>query len=364
MKSSTGQHFATLDHIRALAALLVFVWHFTHGDRGYPSPFEGSPGWGVLAVFDEGHVGVALFMTLSGYLFAKLLDGKPLNFTQFLLNRALRLLPLLAVVLLAWACIAAIRLGEARAVYWFVRELPAGFVRASWPHGTWSVAVEVHFYLLLPIFLALLKRSPWALLSVLVLSLGVRAAIFAATGDVKNAAYLTLLGRIDQFVLGIAAWHFRSNFASRHSLAVGVGLAIITFYTWFNGIGGLTDPAVSRSSIWVVLPLIEGASCAALIAWYDNSFRPAGFWSDTWAKAGEYSYAVYLLHFFVAFPAAAWIHENVVSLARFETAFVAALVGFAAMMPLAYLSMEFIEKPFLRLRKHYVGGRGMVPTAA
>jgi len=29
-----------------------------------------------MALLDEGHTGVALFMTLSGYLFAKLLDGK------------------------------------------------------------------------------------------------------------------------------------------------------------------------------------------------------------------------------------------------------------------------------------------------
>jgi peptidoglycan/LPS O-acetylase OafA/YrhL len=37
-------------------------------------------------------------MTLSGYLFAKLLDGKEVNYRNFFWNRAVRLLPLLAVV--------------------------------------------------------------------------------------------------------------------------------------------------------------------------------------------------------------------------------------------------------------------------
>ena len=76
MKSSTGQYFIALDHIRAVAALLVFIWHFSHAASGYPVPFEFTPSFFPLAIFDEGHTGVALFMTLSGYLFAKLLDGK------------------------------------------------------------------------------------------------------------------------------------------------------------------------------------------------------------------------------------------------------------------------------------------------
>ena len=54
---------------------MVFAWHFTHAG-GYPVPLEYSPNAFPLAIFDEGHTGVALFMTLSGYLFAKLLDGK------------------------------------------------------------------------------------------------------------------------------------------------------------------------------------------------------------------------------------------------------------------------------------------------
>src|SRR2546426_4916546 len=103
MKSSSGEHFIALDHVRALAAFMVIAWHFTHGTQGYPVPFEGAPVVFPLALLDEGHTGVALFMTLSGYLFAKLLDGKAIDYLAFLRNRVLRLLPLLFVVILIGA---------------------------------------------------------------------------------------------------------------------------------------------------------------------------------------------------------------------------------------------------------------------
>ena len=99
MRSSSGEYFIALDHVRAVAAFLVVTWHFTHAATGYPIPFEFVPAVFPLALLDEGHTGVALFMTLSGYLFAKLLDGRKISFSAFLRNRALRLLPLLLLVI-------------------------------------------------------------------------------------------------------------------------------------------------------------------------------------------------------------------------------------------------------------------------
>src|SRR5438045_2490287 len=99
MRSSGGEHYLALDHVRAVAAFLVFAWHFIHGTGGSPVSFEYVPQLFLFAPVDEGHTGVALFMTLSGYLFAKLLDGKTINFPAFLWNRTLRLAPLLLLVI-------------------------------------------------------------------------------------------------------------------------------------------------------------------------------------------------------------------------------------------------------------------------
>src|SRR5258706_3629816 len=100
MRSSSGAHFIALDHVRAVPIFMVFAWHFTHARNGYPVPFDYVPALFPFSVLDEGHTGVALFMSLSGYLFAKLLDGKSIDYRRFLLDRALRLLPPLAVGLL------------------------------------------------------------------------------------------------------------------------------------------------------------------------------------------------------------------------------------------------------------------------
>ena len=97
MRSSTGAYYVGLDHLRALAALLVFEWHFIHAQA---VPFEYVPRFFPAAIIDEGHCGVALFMCLSGYLFAKLLNGKQINYSGFIWNRFVRLAPLLVFVIL------------------------------------------------------------------------------------------------------------------------------------------------------------------------------------------------------------------------------------------------------------------------
>ena len=95
MKSSTGQYYVGLDHIRALAAFIVFVWHFIHVNDQHLASVSFLP----LAILTEGHTGVSLFMTLSGYLFAKILDGRQVHYFGFLWNRFLRLAPLLLFVI-------------------------------------------------------------------------------------------------------------------------------------------------------------------------------------------------------------------------------------------------------------------------
>src|SRR5258708_30665061 len=150
MRSSSGAHFIALDHVRALAAFMVFAWHFTHARNGYPVPFDYVPALFPFAVLDEGHTGVALFMTLSGYLFAKLLDGKSIHYRMFLWNRVLRLLPLLAVVLLIVGITKLVK-GESLSIYVFT--IVAGFIFPTLPNRGGGRSAEGFFF---PFFLLFL----------------------------------------------------------------------------------------------------------------------------------------------------------------------------------------------------------------
>ena len=367
MKSTSGVHYMALDHVRAVAALLVFCWHFIHGRDGFPVPFEGTPFWGPLVLFDEGHVGVALFMTLSGYLFSKLLEGQQVNYRGFLWNRILRLFPLLAVVMLVTMIVRAVEAGDARAAYWFLIKLPAGFVYPSWPNGGWSITAELHFYLLLPLLLFAKRTSAGWLLAILLIAVVFRALYFTITGEVQSLAYWTIVGRLDQFVAGILGFHFRRFVTHRHVVFFLVAVVFISIYFVFDSRGGfyLLQGYPSKSPIWIFLPLIEGLAFATFIAWYDTSFTTSeGVFSRAVALVGEYSYSIYLLHFFVVFAAARYIHANILDISNVYVAITVALLVFLSMIPVGYLSMTWIERPFLRFRKPYLHPPASGPVRA
>ena len=354
MKSSSGTHFIALDHVRALAALIVFTWHFLHSFDGYPIPFEYVPLLPPFALLDEGHTGVALFMTLSGYLFAKLLEGRRISYRLFLWNRIVRLLPLLMLV------IGIVGVGKFIAgenLWDYARLLAKGLYLPTLPNGGWSIAVEFHYYAILPALLWMLRRSRLLPVTVVLVAIAARALIHWNTGEVHTYAYWTLIGRIDQFALGMVAYHFRSLAAGRHGLALLSFAAFSLFYWQFDLRGGFfQNPSYpSPSPLWIVLPTIEGLAFGLGIAWYETSFSfSTGGASRVLGRIGDYSYSMYLLHFFFVFAAARFVNERIADLSNFYVACLWAVVAFICMLPLCYLSFRFVEAPFIRLRKPYL----------
>jgi len=354
MKSSSGAHFIALDHVRALAAFLVFTWHFTHANTGYPVPFEYVPALIPFSVLDEGHTGVALFMTLSGYLFAKLLDGKSINYKAFLWNRAIRLFPLLVVVILLDGIKNFVG-GKNLSTYAY--SIAKGALLPSLPNGGWSITAEFHYYVILPLFLWMLAKSRLLPLSIVFAAVAFRSLLYHSRGHIQFLAFHTIIGRIDQFALGMLIYQFRMYFSRRHILTVMIIIIFMVFYWYFDSLGGLyhKPPHPSSGWLWIVLPTIEGIGYAAAIAWYDNSF----FHSTTGVskfvgRIGEYSYSIYLLHFFVVFYAARLVNGRIMNISNFYLACLWSLVCFLLMMLPGYVSFRFIEAPFLKLRRRYV----------
>jgi len=354
MKSSSGAHYIALDHIRAFAAFLVFAWHFGHAGNGYPVPFEFTPSFFPFALLDERHTGVALFMTLSGYLFAKLLDGRTIDFKAFLWNRVLRLVPLLVFVFFVVGIMNLVK-GEYMPSY--IISLVKGVILPAWPNGGWSITVEFHFYLILPLFLWMFSKSKILPLWLVFAAILSRFLIHQLTGEVQSLAYRTILGRVDQFALGMVVFQFRGLVTRKHLAALAFFLGFTAFYWYFDAIGGFyRNPSYpSPSMIWVFLPTIEALAYAILIAWYETSFEfSTDGISKFVGKIGEYSYSIYLLHFFVVFWFARFINEQIMEISNFYLACGWALIGFLLMVPVSHLSFIFIEAPFLKLRKRYL----------
>lgn len=357
MKSTSGAHYIALDHVRALAALIVFTWHFLHSINGYPVPFSQAPFIFPLALLDEGHAGVALFMVLSGYLFSKLLNNKKIDYRKFLWNRGLRLLPLLFFVIIVRFFLITYSSNDSVEIRNYLISIAEGLIFPTLPNGGWSITVEFHFYLILPLLLILLSKSKTSMGGILIAAIALRWLIYQNRGEVQNLAYFTIVGRIDQFLLGMLAYHFSRHMKGRHFFMAIAAVLFFAFYWKFDALGGfMRSPGYpSTNPIWIVMSTIEGLFFGLFISWYDTSFKHStGGPSNILAKIGEYSYSIYLLHMFFVFSAARFIHENIMDISNFYTALVWALVCFGLTLPIAGASYRFIEMPFMKWRRPYI----------
>lgn len=347
MRSSSNRYFSRLDHVRGLAALLVYCWHFVH----ISVPFTHVPGFFALSIFEEGHLGVALFMTLSGYLFAKITDGKPIDFGRFYWNRALRLAPLAFLMLAFWV---------ARGI-WVGIPVAESLGWASRSGGMWSIVVELHFYIVFPVILLLQARTRiLPLIAILILSNALRTYLWLSEGEVQMAAYWSIVGCIDLFVGGML-WHELSarGFGDRHAnllLAIAV-LATLGLAHGFNSAGGffnLGGTYPSPSSAWIWLPAANGLLFGAVIVFYEKAtFRLPRLLDTAFAKVGEVSYSVYLLHFAFYKILAKSLAAAGLPMQHFGVSFAFALMTFPLIVGLAWLTYVWIERPFLALRKRY-----------
>ena len=86
---------AFVDGLRGLAALWVMLFHLSEGHH-IDALKARLPAWLVTGVFDMGHLGVAIFFVLSGFVMALTIERAVVDFgyaDRFLLRRFLRVTP-------------------------------------------------------------------------------------------------------------------------------------------------------------------------------------------------------------------------------------------------------------------------------
>lgn len=264
------------------------------------------------------------------------------------------MLPLLTIVILV---VGLLRYRAGVDLEAYALTIAKGAILPTLPNGGWSITAEFHYYLVLPIFLWMHRKSKYLPFSILIAAIAIRMGIHHQYGEVQTYAYWTIIGRIDQFAIGMLMFQFRTVIAHRHLLALAVIGAFGTFFWYFNTNGGFfQNPTYpSPSMLWIVFPTIEGLAYATLIAWYESSFSHSTTGVSKFVgRIGAYSYSIYLLHFFVVFTAPKVVHFWIMDISNFHLACIWALIGFLMMVPCGYLSFRFIESPFLKLRKHYI----------
>ena len=176
-------------------------------------------------------------------------------------------------------------------------------------------------------------------------------------GEVQFLSYWTLIGRIDQFILGIVAFHLRHLIIGRTLGVALIAISFSIFWLFFDSIGGYYNVNGNNlnSLFWIFIPTIEAIVYGVLISWYDNSIRIRdGVFSKFIARIGTYSYSIYLLHYFLVFELPIVIHENLMDLSNPYLVLMISVPCFFLMLPISYLSHKVIEAPFLKYRRRYI----------
>ncbi len=312
MNADAQSRSRALDGLRGIAVLQVVIFHYY-----LLLPIETD---GYLLLRRLGGVidGLTLFFVLSGFLIGGiLLDARaaPGMFRVFYWRRACRILPLYFLLLATYGAVRLMdKQGHFGLIYYWYGEFPFwnylvfwqnermvrdAVLGAPWLVVTWSLAVEMQFYLI----------APWVLRFVsdrrLLVGLGAGCVLAAPLLRSGTNPYL-LTGRLDALVAGVLLAIMLRNTSgqsfllrNRKALRVLVGVYLVTLVLLraVNATSPILDNLTTTALVYAVL--------IALLA--DGSpwpvVRPV---IEVLAPFGLLSYFIYLFHLPVAYVFAAF----------------------------------------------------------
>lgn len=218
-----------LDHLRTLAIAFVFLYHYFILSGGQPEwlPDFAKFGW----------TGVDLFFVLSGFLissqlFAQIKQGQHISFKYFFLKRFFRIVPAYLITVGLYFCLPFFREKESLPPLWkfltFTQNLGLNLKDFGTFSHAWSLCVEEHFYLFLPMILIILqvtksiKNSYWLLIALFFLGFAFRIysfnQLYLPKMDDESSAmfwykyiYYPTYNRLDGLLVGVSiagVYHF------------------------------------------------------------------------------------------------------------------------------------------------------------
>jgi len=340
----------SLDGLRAVSILIVFLAHT--GLRGIV----------------PGFFGVTVFFFLSGYLITTLLriefEGTgDLSLRSFYLRRAFRIWPLFYLVLIVATLLTAlgaygppppldaglIFMQFAHLANYAITEHGWYFGRAQGTWVYWSLAVEEHFYLALPVvYLAMLRaglrprRQAAIFLALCLATLLWRLVLVFFFDASKERMYVATDTRIDSILFGCVLAVVYNPVLDRAPCGeawlkylwapLGIVLLVVSFLPrqpWFDQTLRYTVQGMA------LLPVF-------LVAVRHPRWPPCRPLNHPWVRMlGVLSYAIYLVHTVVIELVERWI----------KSPLALTLLSTAATLSVAWLLHRAVEQPFIRMRK-------------
>jgi len=291
----------------------------------------------IFATFGRG---VDLFFVLSGFLISGLLFSEyksiqELQLKRFWIRRGFKIFPAFYLFILVTTIFALPSRMPVRVLLSEALFLQ-GYFQPFWVH-TWSLAVEEHFYFMLPLLFILMVRlsrgreNPFRalpILSILISAGCLYLRILAARhgGQLGIPTHL----RIDALFAGVALgyfWHFdRDSFREAGKF-------------WVLIVAILFSLALLIMPVFLQLTFAYMAF-SFIVAWAANRPERPGFLGRPIAFIGRHSYSIYLWHAVVVL----WLARFPANWFRFP-AYVSAVIVMGVLMS------KLVEFPALRLRE-------------
>jgi peptidoglycan/LPS O-acetylase OafA/YrhL len=352
-----------LDGIRAVAVLGVMLFHATLVGG---APFH----------VDGGFFGVDIFFVLSGFLITTLLveeyqGSTRISLSSFYARRALRLLPALAVVLLAVLVYTQIDLSGGVAHFVHVEALWTALYGLNWyfvvEHNplltllhlghAWSLSIEEQFYLVWPIVLIGLLKLRWSakvLVAITVAGAAASAVVMVSVaGNGLAGEFHALYGtdtRAQAMLFGAALGLAAVNgmlpvrAAARGVVRVAGWAAAVLLVLLFGGVVGSRSGGFLEHGGYTLVALAGVALIAQLLIAPSGVMARVLAWTPV-RTVGRISYGLYLWHL----PLFLVLDEQRTGLS-FWPLFV---LRFAATFAAATASFLLVERPALRLKRRF-----------
>ncbi|MFS8048517.1 acyltransferase family protein [Rhizobium sp. BR 314] len=365
------------DLLRALAILLVMLAHL---------PVEATPLL-LAEIRPYGWIGVDIFFVLSGYLIggqlmAEATRRSAVDFRAFYLRRAFRILPAFLLVLAFYTFIPSLRDAPTMQSAWRFLTFTVNFGLDPRLGGTfteaWSLSVEEHFYLLLPLLVVPLKRratlvfAAFLVTTIMIAGMGLRFALWQsqvgpaveiqayreAFAIYLRDVYYPTYNRLDGLTFGVvlaAIRLFRPLLWERYLppfIALGIGgMAVTAALVIFSIRGPFAEtnlPLVFQPLAGAVVgfPLFSAGVALILGALLDLQPRIGRWHLPAISGIATLSYSLYLTHKGV-------YHLDQMVFGRDNLQGLSGFIIYLATCFLVAVTLWFlVERNFLTLRDH------------
>lgn len=356
-----------LDALRGVAILLVL------GRHTQITELWNKVGWS----------GVDLFFVLSGFLISGLLFQEykrygDIHLGRFWWRRGMKIYPAFYICTLLQTLVYVLMFGKffgvPPAFHLFL--VDATFMSSYFPGMSghaWSLAVEEHFYFLLPLLLLGLvrlrprKANPFALIPVVFVLITIASLLLRiAARPTSHLDYYTYLLpthlRIDSLFCGVMVgylFHFKPQFLSRIARwpLMVTGCMLLTPVYFLN-------VEYRQMYTWGLTTTFLGFACVLIWAIH-LPYQPKHFLAfpvELLARIGFYSYSIYLWHWIIIFYLRTYVRSKCIASGN-PFVWTSAMERWQWLVCLVFCIVAgiimaiAIEQPFLRLRDRWFPSR-------